>query len=113
MRILLQCSVILVHIPLRCSAILIQKSPTTDLSNPEFCERWCEITNNRSFDLMVLIIQETTNQLDKICQQIQDTRTILEKDCVDKDKLRDCFLECDQYKEKIEMEIRTIKNNEF
>ncbi len=62
---------------------------------------------------MVLIIQETTNQLDKIRQQIQETWTILETDCIDKEKLRDWFLECDQYKEKIEMEIRTIKKNKF
>lgn len=62
----------------------IQKAPTFGLDNPKFCEKWCEITNKCSFDLMVLIIQERTDQLTAVHSQIQETREKLSKDYTNK-----------------------------
>lgn len=75
----------------------IQKAPTVGLNNPDFCQKWCEITNKCSCDLMVLIIQEMNDQLTEVRSQIEDTRGKLETDYMDKTALKTLLDECEKY----------------
>lgn len=91
----------------------IQKAPTVGLNNPDFCQKWCEITNKCSFDLMVLIIQEMNDQLTEVRSQIKDTRGKLETDYMDKTALKTLLDECEKYKEKFQTELTLVKKKKF
>lgn len=91
----------------------IQKAPTVGLNNPEFCKKWCEITNKCSFDLMVLIIQEMNEQLTEVRDQMKETREKLEADYMDKTALKMLLDECEKYKEKLKNELTIVKKKKF
>lgn len=91
----------------------IQKSPTIGLNNPAFCEKWCEITNKCSFDLMALLIQELSEQLTQARNQIKEVQDKVNNEILDKEKLKELFAECEQFKEKLEADITSIKKKKF
>lgn len=69
--------------------------------------------NKCSFDLMVLIIQEMTEQLTDVRGKIKETREKVEKDFLDKDALKELFSECERYKDKLENELKEQKRKKF
>lgn len=68
--------------------------PTIGLNNSTFCDKWCEITNKCSFDLMILVIQELSDQLTLVGNQIQETRDKVNTDFLNKDKHKELCTEC-------------------
>lgn len=91
----------------------IQKAPTIGQNSPSFRQRWCDIMNKCSFDLMVLVVQETTEQLTDVRGKIKETREKMEKDFIDKAALRELVSECERYKEKLENDIKDYKRKKF
>ena len=53
----------------------IDKIPIFGLDNKEFLDRWCEILNKCSFDLMALTIREATSEMTSTREEIQRTKT--------------------------------------
>lgn len=62
---------------------------------------------------MVLVIQELSEQLTEVRDQIKDERDKISKDFLNKEKLKELFAECDQYKEKLESETKLYKKKKF
>ncbi|OCT94627.1 hypothetical protein XELAEV_18012310mg [Xenopus laevis] len=67
----------------------IFKTPTTGRDDKEFCQKWCAILNKASLDLMVLVIEHTSNNLSKTRMEI--LKTELEFDKVSNQEERDTF----------------------
>ena len=65
----------------------IQRSPTIGKDNDKFCDRWCEILNKCSFDLMTLVIQEENEQLERTRMEIESATQELATKVPDKEKL--------------------------
>lgn len=91
----------------------IQKAPAIGLNNPIFCDRWCEILNKCSLDLMTLVIQETKDQLTKTKEEIQKILKELDSQCAEKECLVKLKKEVEQLKERYTAEIRTNKRKKF
>lgn len=91
----------------------ILKAPAVGKPSPDFSQKWCEILNKCSFDLMVLIIQEMNDQLTEVRDEIKETRGKMEKDYMDKDALKTLLAECEQYKEKLHKELTIMKKEKF
>lgn len=57
----------------------VHLEPTIGRENQAFCEKWCEILNHCSKDLMLLIISHTKDELpavkSSIQQQLEETKT--------------------------------------
>lgn len=53
----------------------IQKAPTLGRNDEDFCTKWCEIMNKASLDLMVLIIDYTQKELNKVQAEITEIKT--------------------------------------
>lgn len=62
---------------------------------------------------MVLVIQELPDQLTLVCNQIQETQVQINEEFLNKDKLKELFTECDQFKEKLESEKKSSKRKKF
>lgn len=93
----------------------IQKlSPASGLNGPMFLDRWCEILNKCSLDLMTLVIQETSDQLAKTKDEIKDLTDKLDNELKeDKRKLEEIKKELEQLKEKCHNEIIVTKREKF
>lgn len=57
----------------------IQKAPTIGRESKDFVKKWCEILNKCSMDLMLLIIEETTNQKEIILKDIKNHETVMQQ----------------------------------
>lgn len=91
----------------------IQKAPTIGISNERFCEQWSQIMNKCSFDLMVLVIQEVSEQLDKTREEIQAVRAQFNETFPDKDKLSKLESELTQFKLEMENKLKAQKIRKF
>lgn len=91
----------------------IQKGPTLGKNNTAFCDKWCEITNKCSFDLMVLLIQEITEQLSDVRKEIKSKQESFENSFNDTDKLKDIIAECELQKTQLEAELKAVKKKKF
>lgn len=91
----------------------IQKSPALGLNNPKFHDRWCEIVNKCSYDLMALVIKETSDQLAKTKEEISELSNKLDNELTDKAKLGEIKKELEQLKEKHHTETKTYKREKF
>ncbi len=56
------------------------------------------------------MIQDLSDQLPVARNEIQETRDNVNKDLLNKDRLKELFTECDQFKEKLESKIKSIKD---
>ena len=86
----------------------INKSPMFGLDNKEFCDRWCEILNKCSFDLMALTINECTSQLTSTKAEITLTKTHL-SETNSKEEFDKILEECEKQRKQVEQEIKTLK----
>ena len=89
------------------------KTPALGLGSPEFLDRWCEILNKCSMDLMALIIQETSELLIKTREEITLTRGRLDALCTDKNVFLNINREIEQLKEKTYKEVVSRKRDKF
>lgn len=64
------------HIPL---GLRIQKAPTIGRESKDFVKKWCEILNKCSMDLMLLIIEEVTNQREIILKDITNHEAVMQQ----------------------------------
>lgn len=90
----------------------INKGPILGKDNEAFCDRWSEILNKCSFDLMTLTIQELSSNLVELRCEIAEVKQKLSKEVTDPDKLKLMEI-CDNKKSELTMEITTIKRNKF
>lgn len=75
----------------------IQKRPTIGKNNEEFNQKWCEILNKCSMDLMLLVIQEVTKQKEDIEKDIEKQELLM------KEKLGDNHAHiCDSIKQTLQ-----------
>lgn len=91
----------------------IQKAPAFGYNNPQFLDRWCEILNKCSLDLMALTIQETTEQLRTTRDEIQQINSRLDTELTDKKNLDSLKREIELLKEKHQSEIKMTKRRKF
>ena len=89
----------------------MQKGPMIGQENDTFCQKWCEITNKCSFDLMVLTIEEISSQLVATRATIQNELDQLETES--SVNLVELKQELDEYKSKLEKEIKERKMRKF
>ena len=85
----------------------LEKSPMIGKESEVFCQKWCEITNKCSFDLMALTIEECTTQLNSVRASIQDNLKIIEN--IDNQVLTEIKKDLEEYKIKVEKEIKAKK----
>lgn len=90
----------------------LQKSPAFGLQNSDFCTRWCEILNKCSFDLMALVITETTKQLESTKLETKKMEIQL-GEMVTKSKLTEFKKDLERQRAEISKEIRAIKRTKF
>lgn len=91
----------------------IRKVPAFGLNNEEFLDRWCEILNKCSLDLMALTIQETTEQLQRTREEIREITSRLDKDITDTEHLTNLKKDIELLKEKRLAEIKVTKKQKF
>lgn len=87
--------------------------PTVGRDNEAFCDKWCQILNKCSFDLMALIIQEATEQLSNIREEITVLQADLTRNMADKAKLTKIENDLLNYKADTEHEIKSVKMRKF
>ena len=79
----------------------INKEPTLGRDNVDFCKKWCAILNRASLDLMLLVIENENDKLDKIRTEIaslhEEIAEKLSHDTV-KDMVADCDLKIATYR---------------
>lgn len=89
----------------------IQKPPTIGKENEEFNQKWCEILNKCSMDLMLLIIKEVTKQKEDIEKEIEKHEIFM------KEKLGDDYTHtCDSIKQTLrdfEEDLMTTKLKKY
>nr|XP_055053667.1 uncharacterized protein LOC129438772 isoform X2 [Misgurnus anguillicaudatus] len=91
----------------------INKGPILGKDNEAFCDRWSEILNKCSFDLMTLTIQELSSNLAVLRSEIAEVKLKLSKEVTDPDKLKRLMEVCDNKKTELTMEITAVKRNKF
>lgn len=91
----------------------LQKAPALGLDNPDFCQRWTEILNKCSFDLMALAINELNEQLEKTRAEVKQLDVQLNKELADRKKLTELKKDIEQYAAQCSNEIRTRKKVKF
>ena len=72
----------------------INKIPMWGKDNDTFCDRWCEILNKCSFDLMALTIQEVSSQLATVREEITTQKVALSDGINNKERLDQIMEEC-------------------
>lgn len=90
----------------------LQKAPAFGLHNEEFCTRWCEILNKCSFDLMALVIKETTKQLETTKLEYERMEIQL-GELVTKSKLTELKKELEHQRAELSKEIKMNKRVKF
>lgn len=55
----------------------IQKAPTIGKESKDFVQKWCEILNKCSMDLMLLIIEESTKQKADALRDVENHETLI------------------------------------
>ncbi len=91
----------------------LQKAPAIGLKNSDFCQRWTEILNKCSFDLMALTINELNEQLEKTRAEVKQLDAQLIKELSDKKKLTELKKNIEHYVAKCSNEIRIRKKAKF
>lgn len=90
----------------------LQKAPAFGLENSDFCTRWCEILNKCSFDLMALVIKETTKQLESTRLDSKKMEIQL-GEMVTKSKLTEFKKDLERQRAELSKEIRATKRTKF
>lgn len=81
--------------------------------NETFCDRWYEILNKCSLDLMALTIQETSLQLHKVKEDINLFKQSLEEKVTNEERRVQMLKECENIRQTLEKEIKEFKKNKF
>lgn len=91
----------------------INKGPIIGRDNDTFCNRWSEILNKCSFDLMALTIQEASTNLTRVRDEITSTKEKLAAELTDAAKLQELLSECERQKHELQKEITASKKKKF
>ena len=92
---------------------IINKIPMWGRESDTFCDRWCEVLNKCSYDLMALTIQEVSSQLATVREEIVTQKKALSDSINNKDRLDQIMEECDNRKRQLEAEIIAYKRKKF
>lgn len=89
--------------------------PTIGSDNPAFCDKWCQILNKCSFDLMALVIQHATEVVNMAKDDIKKVRSELDTQYAgtDNQTLVDLDQRLTKYKNDLEKEIISRKLRKF
>lgn len=83
----------------------IYKKPTLGRDNAEFCKKWCEILNKCSLDLMLLVIKNENEELEKSRADIDALRKEM-TELMPTEKLKNTVEDCEKkiaaYKRELE-----------
>lgn len=90
----------------------LQKSPALGQESPAFCQRWCEILNKCSFDLMALVISEITQQMETTRAECKQTEARL-KAVTEKKKFTEIKKELERHRADCAEELRNLKKSKF
>lgn len=91
----------------------INKGPIISRDKDTFCDRWSEILNKCSFDLMALTIQEASTNLAMVREEITTVKQQLESEHTDPDKYKQLLEECEYHKNELVKEITASKKKKF
>lgn len=91
----------------------ITKKPFLGLENKEFCDRWCEILNKCSLDLMALTISELSTDLNSVRDQVADAKKEISEKIQDKERFEKLMEDCDKHKKTLEEELKSFKRQKF
>lgn len=91
----------------------ITKTPFLGHENKAFCDRWCEILNKCSLDLMALTISEITTQLDSVRERITDVKKELSEKQPDRERFDKLIEDCEKQKTTLEEELKLSKRKKF
>lgn len=91
----------------------IIKIPMLGKDNETFCDRWCEILNKCSLDLMALTIQETSLQLQNIKEEIKSCKQSLMDKIVNEERRAQMLNDCENWRQSLEKEIKEYKKKKF
>lgn len=90
----------------------IYKEPTLGRDNAEFCKKWCAILNKCSLDLMLLVIENENEKLEKVRAEMDTLR----KEMTEKlpaDRLKSIAEDCDKKIETYKRELEQHKMRKY
>lgn len=91
----------------------ITKKPMYGKDDASFCDRWCEVLNKCSLDLMALTIQETSRQLQTTREEIQSCKQSMTENITDEERRTQVLNECENWRQTLEKEIKEYKKQKF
>lgn len=81
----------------------IEKAPAIGRDDPQFCEKWCEILNHCSMNLMLLVVEQSTKELQAVKSSI--------KDCVKRTEENHSGKDLEEMQKKLEEQVKSFRDD--
>lgn len=90
----------------------IIKEPTIGRQDDAFCDKWCDILNKCSLDLMLLVIEHVNTELSKVRGEVINLEKEMKDKC-DAGQLKDIHEHCTSLLEGYKKELSEIKLRKY